>query len=250
MDVTYIVRAEATGPAELRTRTEVADVERADDGAWRAHALFTDDAGTVLERHIITADAVIMGVGSVNTIRLLMRAENAATIPDLPDALGEGRGTNGVRIYIRSDPGAGFGPVQGGPVVYGTKQWYDVNHAHTIIQTSMPGMGADIASTMMVGYGVSDTRGSFRWDAASGQAELHWPAGGDGELIEKRIRPTTDRIISAGGAKGMLTDTNTMVNSTWHSLGGACIGTVCGHSFVRMFLNMSRYSDAYHINVV
>ena len=25
----------------------------------------------------------------------------------------------------------------------------------------------------------------------------------------------------------MLTDTNAMVNSTWHSLGGACMGTVC-----------------------
>jgi hypothetical protein len=156
VDVTYIARAGATGPAELRTRTEVADVERADD----------------------------------------------------------------------------------------------VNHAHTVIRTSMPGMGADIASTMMVGYGVSDTRGSFRWDAASGRAELHRPAGGDGELIEKRICPTAERIISAGGAKGMLTDTNTMVNFTWHSLGGACMGTVCEHSFIRMFLNMSRYSDAYHIHVV
>ena len=183
VDVTYIARAEATGLAEVRTHTEVTDVERADGGTWKIHALFTDDSGTVLERHIITADAVIMG--------------------------------------------AGFGPVQGGPVVYGTKQWDDVNHARTVIQASMPGMGADIASTMMVGYGISDTRGSFRWDAASGQAELHWPTGGDGELIEKHIRPTADRIISAGGAKGMLTDTNTMVNSTWHSLGGACMGTVC-----------------------
>lgn len=25
----------------------------------------------------------------------------------------------------------------------------------------------------------------------------------------------------------MLTDTNDMVNSTWHALGGACMGTVC-----------------------
>ncbi|WP_417287329.1 GMC oxidoreductase [Corynebacterium variabile] len=227
VDVTYIARAEATGLAEVRTHTEVTDVERADDGTWKIHALFTDDAGTVLERHIITADAVVMGAGSVNTTRLLLRAKNTGTVPDLPDALGEGWGTNGDRIYIWSDPGAGFGPVQGGPVVYGTKQWDDVDHAHTVIQASMPGMGVDIASTMMVGYGVSDTRGSFRWDAASGQAELHWPAGGDGELIEKHIRPTADRIISAGSAKGMLTDTNAMVNSTWHSLGSACMGTVC-----------------------
>jgi hypothetical protein len=50
--------------------------------------------------------------------------------------------------------------------------------------------------------------------------------------------------------KGMLTDTNKMVNFTWHSPGGACRGTVCEHSFIRMFLNMSRYSDAYHIHVV
>jgi cholesterol oxidase len=112
-------------------------------------------------------------------------------------------------------------------VVYGTKLWDDVNHAHTVIQASMPGMGMDIASTMMVGYGVSDTRGRFVWDESSGQAELQWPEGGDRELIEGHIRPTADRIITAGGAHGVLTDTNTVVNSTWHSLGGACMGEVC-----------------------
>jgi cholesterol oxidase len=227
VDVTYIAAAEATGLAEIRTCTEVTDIERLKDGRWRVYADHTDDAGVPLQHQVITTDRVIMGAGSINTTRLLLRAKNTGTIPDLPDALGEGWGTNGDRIYVWSDPGAGFGPVQGGPVVYGTMLWDDVNHAHTVIQASMPGMGTDIASTMMVGYGVSDTRGRFVWDKGEGQAVLQWPEGGDGELITGYIRPTADRIITAGGAHGMLTDTNTMVNSTWHSLGGACMGPVC-----------------------
>ena len=112
-------------------------------------------------------------------------------------------------------------------MVYGTKQWDDPNHAHTVIQASMPGMGMDAKSTMMVGYGVSDTRGSFRWNSSTKTAELHWPTGGDRELIEGHIRPTAGKIVTAGGAPGMLTDTNNFVNSTWHALGGACMGSVC-----------------------
>lgn len=227
VDVTYIAQAEATGKATVRTHTEVTDVERAKDGTWRVHALHTDDSGHVLEKLVLTADSVVMGAGSVNTTRLLMRAKHTGTIPDLPDQLGEGWGTNGDRIYVWTDPTAGFGAVQGGPVVYGTKQWDDPAHAHTVIQASMPGMGADIHSTMMVGFGVSDRRGAFRWNERTRTADLHWPANGDRELIENHIRPTADRIIRAGGAPGVLSDTNEVVNSTWHALGGACMGTVC-----------------------
>lgn len=227
VDVTYIARAEATGNATVRTHTEVTDIERQYDGTWVVHTLHTDDAGRPQRRLKLNAGSVIVAAGSVNTTRLLLRAKHTGTVPGLPDSLGEGWGTNGDRIYVWTDPTAGFGAVQGGPVVYGTKQWDDPNHAHTVVQASMPGMGMDAKSTMMVGYGVSDTRGSFRWNSSTKTAELHWPTGGDRELIEGHIRPTAGKIVTAGGAPGMLTDTNNFVNSTWHALGGACMGSVC-----------------------
>lgn len=227
VDVTYIARAEETGNATVRTHTEVTDVERAGDGSWRVHALHTDDAGTPQRRLVLNAGSAIMAAGSINTTRLLMRAKNTGTIPQLPDTLGQGWGTNGDRIYVWTDPTAGFGSVQGGPVVYGTMQWDDPANAHTVIQASMPSMGVDANSTMMVGFGVSDVRGSFAWNSSTGTAELHWPSSGDKTLIEQHIRPTADKIVSAGGAPGVLSDSNEMVNSTWHALGGACMGTVC-----------------------
>ena len=79
-----------------------------------------------------------MAAGSVNTTRLLLRAKHTGTVPGLPDTLGQGWGSNGDRIYVWSDPTANFGKVQGGPVVYDTKQWDDLDHAHTIIQASIP----------------------------------------------------------------------------------------------------------------
>ena len=180
VDVTYIAQAEATGDATVRTRTEVTDVQRQDDGTWLVHALHTDDAGRPQRRLALTAGSVVMAAGSVNTTRLLLRAKHTGTVPGLPDTLGPGWGSNGDRIYVWSDPTANFGKVQGGPVVYGTKQWDDPDHAHTIIQASIPGFGIDAMSTMMVGFGVSSTSGSFRWNSSTTTADLHWPAGGAG----------------------------------------------------------------------
>jgi cholesterol oxidase len=86
VDVTYIAQAEATGLAEIRTHTEVTDIERLKDGRWRVYADHTDDAGVPLQHQVITTDNVIMGAGSINTTRLLLRAKNTGTVPDLPDA--------------------------------------------------------------------------------------------------------------------------------------------------------------------
>ncbi len=48
--------------------------------------------------------------------------------------------------------------VQGGPVVYGSKDWADPSTANTIIQASVPPVGVNLRSTMLVGFGRSDGR--------------------------------------------------------------------------------------------
>ncbi|MGW4248331.1 GMC oxidoreductase [Nocardia sp. NPDC004722] len=224
VDVTYIAAAEATGRVTVETLHEVTDLARAADGRWVVHVNRTDTTGAVLENKILTADAVVLAAGSLNTTRLLVRAAATGQIPDLPDDLGRGWGTNADRIYVWTDPAREFGLAQGGPVVYGSLNWDDPATAHTVIQASIPPLSVDAHSTMLVGYGVSSGRGEFRYDPAADTATLHWPADGDTTIQADHIDPTVRRI--AGEASTLL-DTNAVFPSTWHPLGGASMGAVC-----------------------
>ncbi|WP_063057482.1 GMC oxidoreductase [Nocardia sienata] len=224
VDVTYIAAAEATGLVRVQTLHEVTDIERAPDGRWIVRVQRLDTTGAVVERKVLTTGALILAAGSVNTTRLLVRAAAKGLIPDLPDGLGTGWGTNADRIYVWTDPSAEFGAPQGGPVVYGSLNWDDPHTAHTVIQASIPPLALDPRSTVMVGYGVSDGRGVFAYDAAREDAVLRWPHEGDGFIQNGHIGPAVHRIA---GPDGALLDTNALFPSTWHPLGGASMGTVC-----------------------
>ncbi|APA98010.1 GMC family oxidoreductase [Nocardia seriolae] len=97
-------------------------------------------------------------------------------------------------------------------------------HHPAVIRASIPPLSVDAHSTMLVGYGVSDGRGEFRYDPAADASTLHWPADGDSRIQDNHIGPTVERIA---GPSSTLLDTNAAFPSTWHPLGGASMGTVC-----------------------
>jgi cholesterol oxidase len=227
VDVTYIRQAEATGRLDLRLQHEVTDVVRQRDGRCTVRANRISDSGQVRETVEMTTRALVMAAGTMNTTKLLMRAQAHDTIPDLPAGLGTGWGSNGDRIYTWTDPGESFGSRgQGGPVVFGSLDWSgDPRRAATVIQASIPPVGGvDPRTTMMVGYGVSGARGEFVWDRAQDQAVLRWPRNGDHVLQDSRIGPLTRKIA---GPSSILFDTFVPYPSTWHPLGGAPMDVVC-----------------------
>ncbi|BCK55106.1 GMC oxidoreductase [Nocardia wallacei] len=224
VDVTYLAAAEATGKVTVAPLHHVTDIERGKDGRWTVYVDRIDTSGTVLENKILTTDTLVLSAGSLNTTRLLVRAAAKGRIPDLPDELGGGWGTNADRIYAWTCLDANVGAAQGGPVVYGSLNWSDPARASTVIQASIPPLQLDAHSTMLVGYGVSAARGRFVYDAATDDARLHWPAAGDEIAQNGTIGPMVERIA---GSASVLTDTNALFPSTWHPLGGAGMGAVC-----------------------
>ncbi|WP_238420360.1 GMC oxidoreductase [Gordonia sp. 'Campus'] len=224
VDVTYIREAEATGLVQVRTLHTVRQVGRRPDGKWALEVERTDQFGNVLEHNELITPTVFMAAGSVNTTKLLVKAQAAGTIRDLPDGLGHGWGTNADRIYTWTSPSIDFGAVQGGPVVFGSPNWSDPKSAFTIIQASLPPLPVYVGTTMMVGFGVSSGRGAITYDSAVGDAVIRWPHEGDSEIQTKHIDRTVRRIA---GPDAILTDTNAVFPSTWHALGGANMGTVC-----------------------
>ncbi|WP_327100543.1 GMC oxidoreductase [Nocardia vinacea] len=224
VDVTYIAAAEATGKVQVEILHHVTEVERARDGRWTVYVDRTDSSGTVLENKILTAGTLVMAAGSLNTTKLLVRAKAKGTIPDLPDALGAGWGTNADRIYTWTCLDSDLGYPQGGPVVYGSLNWDDPTKAATVIQASIPPAGVDARTTMLVGYGVSNARGRFVYDSGKDEAVLRWPKEGDAAIQNGAIGPLVQKIA---GPASVLVDTNLAVPSTWHALGGANMGPVC-----------------------
>jgi cholesterol oxidase len=223
VDVTYLQQAERTGKVSLATHHNVTSVARARDGRWQVHVDRTDDTGRVLEQKVLTTRALIMAAGSLGTSRMLVRARATGAIPDLPDGIGTQWGTNGDRIYAWTGLDEDFGADQGGPVVLGTKQWQDPTSANTVIQASLPPMGPNTRTTMLVGFGVSPDRGHFTYHSGTDSVSLHWPENGD----TASHRGIHRRVTAISRGLGGLTDTNTLVNSTWHPLGGAPMGPVC-----------------------
>lgn len=222
VDVTYLRAAERTGRVTVRTHHNVTSIERARDGRWWVRVDRTDDAGAVLEQKVITTRALVLAAGSLNTTKLLVRAGATGAIADLPDAVGEGWGTNGDRIYTWTNLATDFG-VQGGPVVYGSKEWADPALANTIIQASVPPVGVNLRTTMLVGFGASEGRGRLTFNGVTDSVNLHWPKDGD-TAVHQRIGARMRQVV---GATGALLDTYQVVPSTWHPLGGACMETVC-----------------------
>jgi cholesterol oxidase len=224
VDVTYLAAAEATGKVTVATLHNVTDIERAKDGRWIVEVDHIDTSGTVVEHKVLTTKTLVMAAGSLNTTKLLVRAAAHRQIPDMPDDLGGNWGTNADRIYGWTVPGEDLGYPQGGPVVYGSLNWSDPAKAATVIQASMPPMGVDPHTTVLVGYGVSAARGRIVYDSASDSAVLRWPSNGDAVAQNGYIGPMVQRIAGPGT---VLTDTNAVFPSTWHPLGGASMGQVC-----------------------
>ncbi|RAY16830.1 cholesterol oxidase [Actinomadura craniellae] len=223
VDVTYIAAAQATGLVTVATQHNVTDVEMAKDGRWVVHVDRLSTEGEVLEKKIITTKSLVMSAGQVNTTKLLMRAAAKRKIPDMPDGLGTNWGSNGDRIYVWTNLADDFGVPQGGPVVYGSKDWGSPATANTVIQASLPPLPVNLRSTMMVGFGVSQGRGRFTYNPFRDDVVLRWPKDGD-KAVHAKIH---ERATKIAGPASLLIDTNAVVPSTWHPLGGASMGVVC-----------------------
>lgn len=228
VDVTYLAAAEATGRVEVATLHVVRDIERDQAGRWvvRVDRITTD--GDVQERKRIVTDALFLGAGSPGTTRLLVKAREKNLVPDLPDGVGKKWGNNGDRIFAWAPVGDSPGALQGGPACMGVRDWDNPAGPMTIVQGPVP-FPVDLGVTSVIGFGIVQPRGEFRYDPVRDDAVLHWSQSYDAQLtseIGQRIRS-----IVGGTLKDDFTnptfDTSAFETTTYHPLGGATIGDVC-----------------------
>jgi len=157
-----------------------------------------------------------------------VKARAKGLVPDLPDGVGARWGNNGDRIFAWTPVGESPGALQGGPACVGVRDWSDPARALTVIQAGVP-FPVDVGTTSVIGYGIVEPRGEFRYDPVRDDAVLHWSQAHDAQLtrdIAARIR----RIVGGDLVTGLVNptaDTTAFDTTTYHPLGGATIGDVC-----------------------
>ncbi|MEV1293278.1 GMC oxidoreductase [Pseudonocardia sp. NPDC049635] len=228
VDRTWLAEAEASGLVEVAPLHRATDVERDRSGRWVVHTERISTDGVVQERIRVVSDALFLAAGSAGTTRLLVKARATGLVPDLPDGVGTRWGNNGDRIFAWTPVGESPGALQGGPACVGVRDWSDPARALTVIQAGVP-FPVDVGTTSVIGYGIVEPRGEFRYDPVRDDAVLHWSQAHDAQLtrdIAARIR----RIVGGGLVTGLLNptaDTTAFDTTTYHPLGGATIGDVC-----------------------
>lgn len=254
-DKNYLRDAEASGLVTVAPLHRVVDLHAVGGGRYRLDVERIDTDGVVRERIALTTGALFLAAGSTGTSRLLVRARETGTLPDLTADAGRFWGNNGDRIQLRVGVPEPAGGPQAGPMAAGIRPPTD-DRAEAVTLTFGPApLPFDVRAMSLPGFGACDPVGEFRFDGATGEAVLHWPADGDADA-QRTVRDLTQRLIApdapigaglgrvvsdvasrlpaglsglvarAADAPSGVLDLGAADPVTWHPLGGAVLGRV------------------------
>jgi cholesterol oxidase len=220
----YLWYAEQTGLAAIYPGTRVLGISRDAQQRYLVDVSQHDPFGELLRRSTLACDYLFLAAGSIGTSELLVRARARDDLPQLNEHIGEGWGTNGDTVAIRS-LAFSDGIVQASPcasaiheatssIPVTLENWYTLHSPVNIGVIGSLGMGFDMSN-----------RGRFVYDAATDKVTLVWPANGNNDVLTA-TRAVHNRIVAASGTiagvPGIAPDVN--ASFTAHPLGGAVLG--------------------------
>jgi cholesterol oxidase len=220
----YLRMAEATGLAKVYPGQEVQSIGWDGRRYW-AEIVTRDVTGQQLSHTTLTCDRLFMAAGSIGTSELLIKARAQGALSNLNEHVGEGWGTNGDAIVVRSFSRIA-GLTQGTPSasrITDTREGMPV----TFENWYAPGVPVDVGIIGSLGMAFDQTnRGRFAWNPDTEKVDLQWAADGNAEAhstmtaINGSIASVTNTVP---GAWPFVDSVNGM-NWTAHPLGGAVIG--------------------------
>lgn len=218
----YLKQAQATRKAKVYSGQQVENISF-DGSVYTVEVKQLDPHGKVLDHYELTCDYLFMAAGSMGTSKLLVRAREKGTLPNLNAFVGEGWGANGDTIVSRS-----FG--KPGSLTQGSacaSRLYDESSGQptTLENWYAPGLPIDIGIIGSLGMVMDSNRGHFSYDHTNDDVKLHWSKQYNNETIQA-TRHVHDRILDASGmVPGVpLFRKDVEGGFTAHPLGGAVIG--------------------------
>ncbi|MFF3505751.1 GMC oxidoreductase [Streptomyces sp. NPDC003247] len=227
LDRTLLARAEASGHIDVRPLSVVTAVHPADGGDGTGYHVDhdrIDERGTVVSRHRITTDRLVLAAGTLGTNRLLLRARETGALPALDAALGTRVGNSEV-ITARTGMQEN-NPRQGGPAAVIAQDWRE-NPLGPVSLLNFPWPDAPEGEGWIttIGSVPAPALGAFHYDPDKDDVVLTWPAD-DPALAraQSAITHTLDRLDEAN--PGSRTAFSRIGTTGGNVVGGVPLGTV------------------------
>jgi cholesterol oxidase len=219
----YLSLAEATGLAKVYPGREVQGIGW-DGSRYQVDVISRSVSGEVLQRATLTCDRLFLAAGSIGTSELLVKARAEGTLANLNEHIGQGWGTNGDAIVVRS-----YGDVEG--FTQGTPSASRIHDTSQMPVTFenwyAPGVPVDVGIIGSLGMAFDETnRGQFAWNSSTGKVDLQWAEDGNAEA-HAAMSAVNEHIASSSNTKtGIWPIIGSVSGKNWtaHPLGGAVLG--------------------------
>ncbi|WP_020108931.1 GMC oxidoreductase [Nocardia sp. 348MFTsu5.1] len=188
VDRNYLPAAEATGNVTIKPMHEVFDIrprERAKGFVVTAREI--DDSHNTVRVTTFEADYLFMAAGSYYTTSLLVSARARGTLPALSTSIGQGWGTNGDFLILRTPLREDHGALQGGP---GNVKMYEDRLpggpvAMNYQATPFPEYAGGFSTTNLI-QTHTDERGTIDYDQSTSKTVLNFPHPRENTLVDQR----------------------------------------------------------------
>ena len=227
LDRTYLAAAAATGRLSVTAQHIVTTVGPAAAGGYRVTMNQIDTSGATVATKTVRADRVFFAAGSVGTSKLLVAMKALGTLPDLPDAVGEGWGNNGnVMVGRANHIWNTTGVLQAGMPAMGIDNWADA--AGPVFAEIAPfPAGIETWLSLYLAITKNPNRARFVYDSGTGAVDLTWQTAQNQPAID-----AAKRVFDAINADQVTVYRSDLfgVNKVWgddltyHPLGGCVLG--------------------------
>ncbi len=234
VDQTYIATALATHKVTLQPLTEVTDIRRERSGEYVVSAREIDRWGKELARHEFGCDKLFISAGVLGTNKLLLRARDTGTLPNLSAEVGRGYGNNGDVMVAhglqRTDP-AGTEQSLMGMINLDGRDDPDNPVYASMFSIPLP------EETFTLGYYVmvkTGDRANITYNRHSDTIGIDWPEGYSDHLAA-RAQAVFDKVIHANGVdyRSDVFEGKIFEPYTVHPMGG-CVRGIATDSFGRV----------------
>ncbi|CAM3107155.1 cholesterol oxidase [Mycobacterium intermedium] len=225
VDQTYIAAALATQKVTLQALTEVTEIRRERSGEYVVSAREIDRWGKEIARHEFGCKQLFLSAGVLGTNKLLLRARETGTLPNLSAEIGHGYGNNGdvmvTHTVKESDPTGTEQSLLGMINIDGRDDPDNPIYA-SVFSIPLP------VETFTLGYYAmvkTGDRATITYDRHSDAITIDWPQAYSDHLTQ-RAQAVFDKIVHANDVdyRSDIFNGNVFEPYTVHPLGGVVRG--------------------------
>lgn len=223
---TYLKDAISTGNLEIITQNIVQEITLNCDNKYLVQVDEIDEEGKVIAGKTFSCDYLFLAAGSIGTSKLLTKAKEKNTLPNLNEHIGQGFGNNGMALFLRSSISVPTGAQQSFPPIYAAQDLSNPSMPLYIEHFPFNFSNVELKSLGYNFMGLNSTRGYFKYKSDTDKVELIFPGrnANNQRLVNDAALLVMQRINQdSTGTLSSLLGSIPVDNLTYHPLGGVVL---------------------------